>query len=73
MSNGGDVFELEEFTCPECGSHHFEDNPKTGGCCHGYLPSGQPCRFHWEPSERNAYFRKTGETIPRTVAAKAVK
>ncbi len=58
---------MNEFTCPECGSHNFG----TSGCtgpedqmvrhCHGYIREGdgyQSCRFEWPIAEDAKYIRE---------------
>ena len=51
----------EQFTCPECGSHHFgtsnctSPSDKWVGHCHGYI-GGQPCRFSWPRTDDSKYF-----------------
>lgn len=44
-----DAIEDVEFTCPQCGSHHFGAN-SVQGSCHGYDADGRPCRFSWPRS-----------------------
>ena len=42
------------FTCPSCGSHHFERSEK-GGCCHGYTARGA-CNFLWDVKDEAKFF-----------------
>jgi len=63
--------EIKEFTCPNCGSHHFEQRRDDGGICHGYR-NGQPCDFRFAFDDPR-FFKGTGRFYPRTVVGRSVR
>lgn len=64
-----DTFPVFEFTCPECGSHHFEQNEADGLLCHGQTDTGS-CVFRCAADDPR-YFRETGDRMPRTFTGQA--
>jgi hypothetical protein len=46
-----------EFTCPQCGSHHWSGGDD-GYLCHGYLEGGRiHCMFSWDAVDNHLFFK----------------
>lgn len=64
------MIEDEEFTCPQCGSHKFEQDDRSG-LCHGVIGAIKNCGFTWPNSDNAKYFKGTDKFFKRSFVASA--
>ncbi len=68
-----DMVENTQFTCPQCGSHHFgsSDLPGEGFQyqCHGHRADGTSCTFTCTREESPQYIKGTGHFSPKYLVA----